>query len=63
LEKIEWPAKDDIFFSATYSLSFTAVAEVRKLLLACIHKSEENIMTSKDEALYALNLDFFHLGS
>ncbi len=53
------PESDDFHLSQTMSLSFEDFSELRKALIQFLKEFEPKISASKEEELFALNLDLF----
>lgn len=50
---------DDIHYTLVCSLSLEDVEKIRQLIFQCIDESRKTIGPSKEEELYAFNLDWF----
>lgn len=61
LESIEDEELHDLHYSGVVSLSAADVVRIKSLLLDQLNENLKIIRDSKEERLYALNLDFFNL--
>lgn len=61
IRQIESKYRENLHFSACYSLSAEDAIEIRDSLARKIKEVSKKIRTSKEEVLYAFNLDFWEL--
>ncbi len=63
IQSLDHVHASDLHYSAVFSLSREGAEKVRTLLLEVLQESEPIIRNGKDETVYAMALDWFHLNN
>lgn len=61
MQAIDQDVKNNFHYSSVVSLSRKDVQTIKELLIQALNSANRTIQTSKEETVYGMNFDFFHL--